>query len=71
MARSVRKAPFVIITNASSEKEDKQRANRRWRRRVKQGHPDTRPDDVSNAGTFGKDGRRRINPLDSPELMRK
>ena len=71
MARSVRKAPFVSITNAPSEKEDKQRANRRLRRRVKQGHPDTRPDDVSNASTFGKDGRRRINPLDSPELMRK
>ena len=67
MARSVRKAPFVSITNAPSEKEDKQRANRR----VKQGHPDTRPDDISNASTFGKDGCRRINPLNSPKLMRK
>ena len=71
MARSVRKSPFVSITNAPSEKEDKQQANRRLRRRVKQGHPDARLDEVSNAGTFGKDGRQRINPLDSPELMRK
>jgi len=71
MARSVRKAPFVSITTAPSEKEDKQRANRRLRRRVKQGHPDARLDNVSNAGLFGKDGRRRINPVDSPELMRK
>jgi hypothetical protein len=71
MARSVRKAPFVSTTTAPSEKEDKQRANRRLRRRVKQGHPDTRLDDVSNADHFGKDGRRRIDPSASPELMRK
>jgi len=71
MARSVRKGPFVSITTAPSEKEDKQRANRRLRRRVKQGHPDARRDDVFNAGFFGKDGYRRIAPFASPELMRK
>lgn len=71
MARSVRKAPFVSITTAPSEKEAKQRANSSLRRRVKQGHPNARPNDVSNAGLFGKDGRRRIDALDSPELMRK
>ena len=32
MARSVRKAPFVSLTNTPSEKQDKQRANRRFRR---------------------------------------
>jgi len=62
MARSYYHTPAIVSnTTAVSEKEDKQKANRRLRRKV---NADTERnahltlDDVSSVWTFAKDGKR-------------
>lgn len=75
MSRSYRKRPFISITKTESEKEDKRRANRRLRRKLRQIPPD---DDavlplqreVSNVWSFGKDGKRWMSEPD-PRWLRK
>jgi hypothetical protein len=77
MSRSRRKRPFVGITTAQSEKQDKREANRSLRRVVKaavRGERETVPEirEVANVYSFAKDGRRRFNPRgDDSKWMRK
>jgi hypothetical protein len=83
MANSHRKTNVIGNTMASSEKEDKQRANRTLRRSVKQvlssGDFDSIPlmREVSNSYTFAKDGKSYISKDfyedegDFKKLMRK
>ena len=66
MSRSVRKTKICGVTNASSEKKDKQDANRKYRRILKillnkeaEKLPHLR--EVSNTWTFRKDGKK-YNP---------
>ncbi len=64
MSRSYRKSPFVGVTCARSEKDNKRFANRRYRRRVSGAlRKDSEPPlirEVSNEWLFAKDGRQRI-----------
>ncbi len=75
MSRSKRRTPIIGYTSAETEKQDKRRANRALRRKVKvsinQGDfelPLLR--EVSTVWSFDKDGKQYlINP--SPQDMRK
>lgn len=58
MARSYRRTPILGITTAESEKQDKRRAKRYLRRKVRQGKLYLTLRDVSNGWAFGKDGKR-------------
>ncbi len=76
MSRSRRHRPFTSITAASSEKDDKSRANRRLRRRLRRlvldetnDKLDTRPHD--GGWTFAKDGKAMFDLRMHPGLMRK
>lgn len=79
MSRSRRKTPIRGITNSVSEKQDKRLANRRLRRRVKEGLsapllettvlPDVR--EVSNPWAMDKDGKQYVDPEKHPKEMRK
>ena len=64
MSRSYRKSPFMGITCAHSEKDDKRVANRRYRRRVVssilRGREMPLIREVSEVYLFSKDGRQRI-----------
>ncbi len=78
MSRSYRKTPITGITTAASEKRDKQLANRRLRRRVKQalrGEPEAQvlplKREVSDVWTMDKDGKRWFDAGRFAELMRK
>lgn len=71
MSRSYRKRPFSGITTAETEKDDKRRANRKLRRKVKRGDLDLTIRDVSNIWSFDKDGKSRFDPDKYPELKRK
>ena len=64
MARSRKKTPIAGVTNAPSEKADKQTAHRRERRKVRaklgvEIAPEVLPDrrEVSDVWTFAKDGK--------------
>ena len=78
MSRSRRKLPFIGITTAVSEKEDKRFANRK-ERRVNRNILHTTVDDtllrhkreVGNPWLFAKDGKSRFDPKAHPELARK
>lgn len=75
MSRSRRKMPFIGVTTANSEKQDKRLAHRRWRHVVKQilacnPHavlPLLR--EVSDIWCWAKDGRQRID--EESKWMRK
>ena len=75
MSRSKKKTP--IIGNAgTSDKEDKRRANRVFRRREKDAirkdkDPPEDLNEVSDVWDFSKDGKQMINLEDHPELVRK
>lgn len=78
MSRSYRKHAIIGITTASSEKQDKQRYNRRFRRVIKQAihvEPDTEllPHlyEYSNPWCMDKDGKYRFDPVDHPSWLRK
>lgn len=78
MSRSKKKNPYRAITSATSEKEDKRKANRKDRRVNKiiltQAQDDTklRPKrEISNVWCMDKDGKFRFNPAEAPKAMRK
>jgi len=78
MARSKRKTPIRGITTAESEKQDKQLAHRRYRRKTKavlQQVPDAEifphVRELSNPWSMGKDGKVRFDPKKYPKNMRK
>jgi hypothetical protein len=78
MSRSYRKTPIRGITTAASEKQDKQFANRRLRRVVKQVLKDE-PEaqvlplqrEVSDVWAMDKDGKRWFDAGRHAGLMRK
>lgn len=77
MSRSRKKAPYVPITTASSEKEDKQIADRK-NRRVNKTLLTTSEDDAAlrdrkefgSGWCFSKDGKQRIDPSQSKDLRK-
>jgi hypothetical protein len=77
MSRSMRRTPISGMTTAPSEKQDKRLANRRLRRIVRgrlvwqsaEVLPNMR--EVSDAGSFKKDGKGYFNPTGHNRLMRK
>lgn len=76
MSRSRKKNPFVGITTARSEKDDKRKVSRRVRRRVRQIPLGERTDRLDSrlhdgAWMFSKDGRMRFDPAARPEHLRK
>lgn len=76
MSRSYKKNPFTGNTTSESEKQDKQLANRRFRRNSKQKinmekEPHLSIFEVSNICKFAKDGKSRFSPFKYPYLMRK
>jgi hypothetical protein len=78
MSRSRRQSPVTGATTAASEKADKQRYNRLYRRAVKQAIAQ-QPDadhlphlyEYSNSWGMNKDGKIRFNPVKRPDLLRK
>ncbi|QDV18221.1 hypothetical protein Pan153_28780 [Gimesia panareensis] len=78
MSRSRKKSPFMPITTARSEKEDKMLANRRHRRINKRLLNQTHDQDallelrvLSNVWGFDKDGKRMVDPDLQRHLLRK
>ena len=75
MSRSYRKTPVTGTTTAPSEKWDKQKANRRFRRKVRVSTRHNRIipliREISNVWSFDKDGKQRFNPRQWAKLMRK
>ena len=78
MARSKRKRPIRGITTAGSEKKDKQREHRKYRRTTRvllQQVPDAElfphVRELSNPWSMGKDGKVRFDPKQYPKDMRK
>jgi hypothetical protein len=78
MSRSRRTYPATGITSAESEKRDKQRYNRRFRRAVRE-VLDTTPDadvlphlyEYSDPWSMDKDGKCRFDPARFPKGLRK
>ncbi len=75
MSRSFRKTKIQGITTINSEKEDKQKANRKFRRVVKQklnldesDLPNRR--EVSNVWSFAKDGKRYCSKMTLKDLRK-
>jgi len=75
MSRSKKKTKIQGITTATSEKENKQDANRKFRRIVKQKVkldetkiPELR--EVSNAWSFDKDGKRYDDEMTEKDLRK-
>ena len=81
MARSRRKNPCFGWSCAESDKDWKQDANRRWRRKNKQLLSQLfyqgkeiilfRLREVSDVWKSNKDGKQRLNPEEYPEVLRK
>jgi len=78
MSRSKRKRPFIPVTTATSEKEEKTEANRKMRRINKTILSQTEDDEkvldqkaITDARTFSKDGKRRIDLEDESKHLRK
>ncbi|HEX6910544.1 MAG TPA: hypothetical protein VF142_09115 [Longimicrobium sp.] len=77
MSRSRRRTPVRGLTTSESEKQDKRRANRKLRRKVRV-TLSTEPDgvlpalrEVSCAWAFDKDGKVRFDPDRRAAWMRK
>jgi hypothetical protein len=71
MSRSVKKKSFTGYTTSESEKQDKQHANRKYRRKIKVLLPSTTEDTIfpevretSNVYTFDKDGKQYLHEED-------
>jgi hypothetical protein len=62
MSRSRRHSPFIGMTTAQSEKDDKRLARRRLRQRDKRTEGPVDKREVSEVWTFDKDGRQQIDP---------
>jgi hypothetical protein len=78
MSRSKRKRPFIPVTTATSEKEEKTAANRKVRRINRTILSQTEDDEkvldrkaVTDPWTFSKDGKRRVDPRDDSQHLRK
>ena len=78
MSRSRRKHPFRGITSAESEKDDKRRYNRHYRRVCRLLlHIDPQREDVpllkevSNPWSMDKDGKWGFDPKKFPKFLRK
>lgn len=76
MSRSARKTPIRGVTTASSEKQDKRLANRKFRRLVKtslKNDSEVLPliREVSNVYGFEKDGKLYFDSRKFPKSMRK
>ena len=78
MSNSKKKSPYVSITTATSEKEDKALANRKERKVNKTILAKTGDDErmvdrksVSDTWNFSKDGKRRIDPNEESKHLRK
>ena len=78
MSRSRRKLPFIGVTTAVSEKDDKRFANRKERHSNPQILHTTVDDpllrhkrEVGNPWLFAKDGKSRFDPQAHPEWARK
>ena len=78
MSNSFRKSPFIGITTARSEKQDKRHANRRLRRINKvrlaithDGATLCEQRSVSDVWAMDKDGKVRFDPQQLPKLLRK
>lgn len=75
MSRSKKKTPIQGITKASSEKNDKQHANRKFRRKVKQEVNSeydilTKKKEACDVWSFSKDGKRFIHAPTDKELRK-
>lgn len=78
MSRSRRYRPYSGMTTATSEKDDKRRANRVERRTNSQILSTTGDADrlrhrrsLTNPWDMEKDGKQRFDPREHPRLMRK
>jgi hypothetical protein len=78
MSHSRRNTPIRGITSSESERQDKQLAHRRERRRIRavvQSKPDAavlpHTRELSNPWAMAKDGKMRFDPAKYPKLMRK
>jgi hypothetical protein len=75
MSRSYRSTSICGLASAPSEKDDKQRWHRRWRRqnrqRVHQGAEPLPLRVVSDPWTMAKDGKQWFHARRLPHLMRK
>jgi hypothetical protein len=78
MSHSRRNTPIRGITSSESERQDKQLAHRRERRRIRavvQLKPDAEvlphTRELSNPWAMAKDGKTRFDPAKYPKLMRK
>lgn len=75
MSRSRKKTPILGMTTAGSEKSDKQEANRKFRRRIKQEVADSQDvlsekREVSDVWDFAKDGKQYMNSLAAKNLRK-
>lgn len=75
MSRSEKKTKIRGITSAKSEKENKQDANRKYRRIVKQKVKSNESDlpeikEVSNVWSFDKDGKRYDSEMTEKDLRK-
>ncbi len=76
MSRSKKKNPICGNAKADSEKEDKQRTHRVFRRREKDAlrkeqDPPEDFDEVASTWDYAKDGKQYFDPDKHPDLMRK
>jgi len=78
MSRSRKKQPFVGMSTATSEKEDKRAWHRRLRRTNKMVLSDAgdeeklrRRNELCSLWNMSKDGKWRFRPAEWPRLMRK
>jgi hypothetical protein len=76
VSRSRKKNPFTSFTNSSSDKSDKRKANRKFRReeRIAILNDEDPPEDiaeVSDIYMFSKDGKHKFDDDEYPNLMRK
>jgi len=75
MSRSTRKTPKSGITTAETEKENKRRANRKFRRvtklQVKKGRDEpSLPRELSNVWSFDKDGKQFLKKPTKKDLRK-
>jgi len=75
MSRSKKKTKITGITTAESEKEDKQEANRKLRRKtkeiLKQGKEELpKLKEVSNVWSFSKDGKKYNKDMSDKEMRK-
>lgn len=75
MSRSKKKTKIGWFTNAKSEKEDKQKANRKFRRIIRQIVKSKKADfpikrEISNIWCFDKDGKRYFSEMKDKEMRK-